>query len=175
MAPPTPKLVETKDLKKRPWKQALTLHNRWHPEIPPVTCVKVDEIFRLEMLDFIGGAIEDDDSATDVKLSDLYPVTGSLSDRDGKAAVPGDLLAVEICSFSPFPGVEWGCTTFDSNEWEKTTEEAARTIPVRDNGVNCDIKNLRRGSKICLPVFVGMHFSQSGDEVSFCRAIEMSG
>ncbi|KAK8654985.1 hypothetical protein V6N13_107578 [Hibiscus sabdariffa] len=70
MAPPTPRLVETIDLKKRPWEQALALHNRWHPEIPPVTCVK-----------------------------------------DGKAAVPGDLLAVEICSFSPLPGVEWGCTT----------------------------------------------------------------
>lgn len=32
--------------------------------------------------------------------------------------------------------------------------EAARTVPGRENGGNCDIKNLSRGSKIYLPVFV---------------------
>jgi formamidase len=61
--------------------------------------------------------------------------------------------------------------------------EAARTIPGRENGVNCDIKNLSRGSKIYLPVFVDganfstgdMHFSQGDGEISFCGAIEMSG
>lgn len=61
--------------------------------------------------------------------------------------------------------------------------EAARTIPGRENGGNCDIKNLSRGSKIYLPVFVDganlstgdMHFSQGDGEVTFCGAIEMSG
>lgn len=61
--------------------------------------------------------------------------------------------------------------------------EAARTIPGRENGGNCDIKNLSRGSKIYLPVFVeganlstgDMHFSQGDGEVAFCGAIEMSG
>ncbi|KAH7673507.1 Acetamidase/Formamidase protein [Dioscorea alata] len=49
-----------------------------------------------------------------------------------------------------------------SSEWEKIANEAARTIPGRENGGNCDIKNLSRGS--------------IGDgEVSFCGAIEMSG
>jgi formamidase len=41
---------------------------------------------------------------------------------------------------------------------------------------NCDIKNLSRGSKLWLPVFVDganlsmgdMHFSQGDGEVSFC-------
>ena len=68
-------------------------------------------------------------------------------------------------------------------EWEKIANEAARTIPGRENGGNCDIKNLSRGSKVYLPVFVeganfstgDMHFSQGDGEVSFCGAIEMSG
>lgn len=68
-------------------------------------------------------------------------------------------------------------------EWIRIANEAARTIPGRENGGNCDIKNLSRGSKIYLPVFVeganlstgDMHFSQGDGEVSFCGAIEMSG
>ena len=68
-------------------------------------------------------------------------------------------------------------------EWHKIANEAARTIPGRENGGNCDIKNLSRGSKVYLPVFVeganlstgDMHFSQGDGEVSFCGAIEMSG
>ncbi|GKF67322.1 acetamidase formamidase family protein, partial [Tanacetum coccineum] len=70
-----------------------------------------------------------------------------------------------------------------TDEWEKIANEAARTIPGRENGGNCDIKNFSRGSKIYLPVFVeganfstgDMHFSQGDGEVSFCGAIEMSG
>ncbi|XP_062102909.1 uncharacterized protein LOC133813892 [Humulus lupulus] len=68
-------------------------------------------------------------------------------------------------------------------EWEKIAREAARTIPGRENGGNCDIKHLSTGSKIYLPVFVeganlstgDMHFSKGDGEVSFCGAIEMSG
>ncbi|KAF3440839.1 hypothetical protein FNV43_RR19125 [Rhamnella rubrinervis] len=68
-------------------------------------------------------------------------------------------------------------------EWERIAREDARTIPGRENGRNCDIKNLSRGSKIYLPVFVeganlstgDMHFSQGDGEVAFCGAIEMSG
>nr|ACF84201.1 unknown [Zea mays] len=67
--------------------------------------------------------------------------------------------------------------------WHKVANEAAKTIPGRENGGNCDIKNLSRGSKVYLPVFVeganlstgDMHFSQGDGEVSFCGAIEMSG
>jgi formamidase len=53
----------------------------------------------------------------------------------------------------------------------------------RENGGNCDIKNLSRGCRVYFPVFVegaklsmgDMHFSQGDGEVSFCGAIEMSG
>jgi formamidase len=67
--------------------------------------------------------------------------------------------------------------------WDKMAGEAARTVPGRENGGNCDIKNLSRGCAVYFPVFVeggllsmgDMHFSQGDGEVSFCGAIEMSG
>ena len=66
----------------------------------------------------------------------------------------------------------------------KIAKEGARTIPGRpENGGNCDIKNLSRGSKCYLPVYVDgaklsvgdLHFSQGDGEISFCGAIEMPG
>nr|XP_043633984.1 formamidase-like isoform X2 [Erigeron canadensis] len=290
MAPSTPKLVVPIDLKKKPGEQQLPLHNRWHPEIPSVATVKTGQLFRIEMVDWTGGAIKDENSASDVKYLDLSTVhylSGPIRviDEEGIAAKPGDLLVVEICNLGPLPGDEWGFTAiFDrengggfltdhfpcatkaiwyfegiyaysphipgvrfpgithpgiigtapsmellniwnerereleenglkslklcevlhsrplanlpstkgcvlgkipegTKEWEKIANEAARTIPGRENGGNCDIKNLSRGSKIYLPVFVeganfstgDMHFSQGDGEVSFCGAIEMSG
>jgi len=70
-----------------------------------------------------------------------------------------------------------------SAAWNKIAGEAARTVPGRENGGNCDIKNLSRGCAVYFPVFVeggllsmgDMHFSQGDGEVSFCGAIEMSG
>lgn len=52
--------------------------------------------------------------------------------------------------------------------------EAARTTPPRENGGNCDIKNLSKGSKLWLPVYVSgaklsvgdLHFSQGDGEIS---------
>ncbi|CAF2146399.1 unnamed protein product [Brassica rapa] len=290
MAPATPRVVVKVDLKKRPWEQEQPLHNRWHPEIQPVGEVKAGEFFRVEMVDWTGGAVKDDDSAEDIKsldLSTVHYLSGPIKvvDEDGVAAKPGDLLAVEICNLGPLPGDEWGFTaSFDREngggfltdhfpcatkaiwyfegiyayspqipgvrfpglthpgiigtapskellriwnererqleesglssltlcevvhqrplanlpiakgcllgnmeegtpEWERIAKEAARTIPGRENGGNCDIKNLSRGSKIYLPVFVeganlstgDMHFSQGDGEISFCGAIEMSG
>lgn len=75
MAPPTPRLVVPIDLKKKPWEQKLPLHNRWHPQIPPVAEVKVGEVFRVEMVDWTGGVIKDYDSAIDVKTIDLSTVS----------------------------------------------------------------------------------------------------
>ncbi|WZY67913.1 formamidase [Brassica rapa] len=290
MAPATPRVVVKVDLKKRPWEQEQPLHNRWHPEIQPVGEVKAGEFFRVEMVDWTGGAVKDDDSAEDIKsldLSTVHYLSGPIKvvDEEGVAAKPGDLLAVEICNLGPLPGDEWGFTaSFDREngggfltdhfpcatkaiwyfegiyayspqipgvrfpglthpgiigtapskellriwnererqleesglssltlcevvhqrplanlpiakgcllgnmeegtpEWERIAKEAARTIPGRENGGNCDIKNLSRGSKIYLPVFVeganlstgDMHFSQGDGEISFCGAIEMSG
>ncbi|KAG7544710.1 Acetamidase/Formamidase [Arabidopsis suecica] len=289
MAPLSPRVVVKVDLKKKPWQQNQPLHNRWHPEIPPVAEVKAGEFFRVEMIDCMGGVVKDNDSASDIKNADLtntHYLSGPIKvvDEDGVAAKPGDLLAVEICNLGPLPGDEWGFTgSFDREngggfltdhfpcatkaiwyfegiyayspqipgvrfpglthpgvigtapsmellriwnererqleesglksptlcevvhqrplanlpttkgcllgniegtpEWERIANEAARTIPGRENGGNCDIKNLSRGSKIYLPVFVeganlstgDMHFSQGDGEISFCGAIEMSG
>ena len=44
-------------------------------------------------------------------------------------------------------GLEKGTPQFD-----KAAKEAARTIPGREHGGNCDIKNLTRGCKVSLPL-----------------------
>lgn len=74
MAPQTPRLVVPVNLKRQPWEQELPLHNRWHPQIPPVAEVKAGEFFRVEMVDWTGGVICDNDSASDVKTIDLSTV-----------------------------------------------------------------------------------------------------
>lgn len=290
MAPRTPTPLITVDISKPAWEQKTPLHNRWHPDIPAVAEVKEGELFRVECLDWTGGQIKDDDSAEDVKTVDLTQVhylSGPIRvcDEEGKPALPGDLLCVELCTLGPLPGDEWGFTgTFDrdngggfltehfphatkavwhfdgiyassrhipgvrfpglihpgligtapshelldiwnereralvaegpegttlggvlhtrplaclpeakgallgqvakgSPEWETIAADAARTVPGRENGGNCDIKNLTRGCRVYFPVFVeganlsmgDMHFSQGDGEVSFCGAIEMSG
>jgi formamidase len=68
---------------------------------------------------------------------------------------------------------------------EKATAaaEGARTVPPREHGGNCDIKDLSRGSKVYFPVYVkdgglsvgDLHFSQGDGEITFCGAIEMAG
>ncbi|CAM6118197.1 unnamed protein product [Calypogeia fissa] len=290
MAPRTPIPVVKVDPKKKPHEQEQPLHNRWHPEIPPVGEVKEGDLFRVETIDWTGGQIKDDDSAEDVKhvdLSTVHHLSGPIkvSDKDGVPAHPGDILVVEICNLGPLPGDEWGFTgAFDrengggfltdhfphaakaiwdfdgiyassrhipgvrfpglihpgligtapskelleiwntreaqlekqgadaitlgavlhtrplanlpsakgallgkieagSPDYARIAAEAARTVPGRENGGNCDIKNLSRGCTVYFPVFVeganlsmgDMHFSQGDGEVSFCGAIEMSG
>lgn len=64
------RLVVPIELKKKAWEQKLPLHNRWHPEIPAVTEVIVEELFRVEMVDFSGGAITNKDTALDIKHAD---------------------------------------------------------------------------------------------------------
>ncbi|KAG8705297.1 hypothetical protein FRC08_001735 [Ceratobasidium sp. 394] len=62
-------------------------------------------------------------------------------------------------------------------------KEGARTIPPREHGGNCDIKNLSKGSRVYFPVYVDgaqfsigdLHFSQGDGELTFCGAIEMAG
>ena len=43
-------------------------------------------------------------------------------------------------------------------DWQMASE-AARTVPGRENGGNCDIKNLSRGCKVYFPVFVEVSFT----------------
>ncbi|WP_455380092.1 acetamidase/formamidase family protein, partial [Acidihalobacter prosperus] len=65
----------------------------------------------------------------------------------------------------------------------KAAQEGARTVPPREHGGNCDIKDLTKGSKVYFPVYVDgaglsmgdIHFSQGDGEISFCGAIEMAG
>lgn len=66
---------------------------------------------------------------------------------------------------------------------EKAKAEGARTVPPREHGGNCDIKNLTKGSTVYFPVYVkdgglsmgDLHFSQGDGEITFCGAIEMAG
>ncbi len=73
--------------------------------------------------------------------------------------------------------------TLKGTTFEQAAREAARTIPPREHGGNCDIKNLSRGSRVYFPVYVkganlslgDLHFSQGDGEITFCGAIEMAG
>jgi len=73
--------------------------------------------------------------------------------------------------------------TTPTADFDRIAAEAARTVPPREHGGNCDIKNLTRGTRIYFPVYVegaklsmgDIHFSQGDGEISFCGAIEMSG
>ncbi|WP_102226995.1 formamidase [Acidimangrovimonas sediminis] len=66
---------------------------------------------------------------------------------------------------------------------KQAAAEGARTVPPREHGGNCDIKDLSRGSRIYFPVYVpggglsmgDLHFSQGDGEITFCGAIEMAG
>jgi formamidase len=70
-----------------------------------------------------------------------------------------------------------------SSDFDRIAAEGARTVPPREHGGNCDIKNLSKGTRIYFPVYVegaklsmgDIHFSQGDGEISFCGAIEMSG
>ena len=73
--------------------------------------------------------------------------------------------------------------TLTGAAFDKAAREGARTVPPRENGGNCDIKNLSKGSRIFFPVFVegaklsvgDLHFSQGDGEITFCGGIEMAG
>ena len=83
------------------------------------------------------------------------------------------------------PPLELGCQLggLTGAAFTQAAGEAARTIPPREHGGNCDIKNISRGSRIYFPVYVkgaklsmgDYHFSQGDGEITFCGAIEMAG
>jgi formamidase len=84
MAPiKTPRAIVSVDPSKRPWEQAVPLHNRWHPEIPAVGEVREGEVFRVETVDWTGRQIHNDDSAEDMKRVDLTSV------RDAQSCISG--------------------------------------------------------------------------------------
>ncbi|KAJ6489051.1 Acetamidase Formamidase [Mycena sanguinolenta] len=91
--------------------------------------------------------------------------------------------AVPAVAFAPNAVGAYVGQDLDDKVRQKIAEEGARTIPGREHGGNCDIKNLSRGSRCYFPVFIkdanlsvgDLHFSQGDGEMSFCGAIEMAG
>jgi formamidase len=263
------------DLTRSAADQDVPLHNRWHPEIPPVVAVDPGAVFRVECLDWTGGQIGNNDNANDIRDVDLLQVHYLSGPIAVNGAEPGDLLVVEILDLGPLPTMRWGfggifarengggflvdyfpdarkaIWDFEGiytrsrhlegvrfvglthpgligvapsrellDEWnrrereliatnptrvpplanpptqqsavvgslsgalaERVAQEGARTVPPRENGGNCDIKNLSRGSRIFFPVYIpganlsvgDLHFSQGDGEITFCGAIEMAG
>lgn len=111
-----PKTIISVDPKKAPWEQETPLHNRWHPDIPPVASVKEGESFRVsgylyatfsfrtsanesfdvirssmqvECVDWTGGQIKNDDSSDDVKNVDLSQVHYLSGPVEIEGAKPG--------------------------------------------------------------------------------------
>jgi formamidase len=262
------------NLKKKAWEQTVLPFNRWHPEVPMVEKVKKGEVFSIEIADWTGGQIKDNDSANDVRDVELEQVHYLAGPFYVEGAEPGDLLVVDILDIGMLPGPEgqygftgvfakengggflvehfpdakkaiWNyegiyCKTrhiegvrfaglthpgligtlpsqklldtwnkreralFESNPnrvpplcalpnpdkampgtatgdvADRIRQDGARTVPGREHGGNCDIKNLSRGSRVYFPVFVkggglglgDFHFSQGDGEVSFCGAVE---
>ncbi|MBM4259629.1 MAG: acetamidase/formamidase family protein [Deltaproteobacteria bacterium] len=270
-----PKSLISVDLRRSPAEQEILLHNRWHPEIPPVVSVNPGAVFRIECMDWTGGQIGDNDSANDVRdveLPQVHYLSGPIA---VSGAEPGDILVVDLLDIGALPDSEWGFTgifakqngggfltehypeakkaiwnfsgiyatsrhiqgvrfaglthpgligcapsaellaTWNKREaaliataptrvpplaappnpqrallgqlrgaqFDRVVMEAARTVPPREHGGNCDIKNLSRGSRIYFPVYCkggnlsmgDIHFSQGDGEISFCGAIEMAG
>ncbi|KIK63572.1 hypothetical protein GYMLUDRAFT_259300 [Collybiopsis luxurians FD-317 M1] len=91
--------------------------------------------------------------------------------------------AVPPVAFAPEPTGTYVGQDLPHEVLKKIGSEGARTIPGREHGGNCDIKNLSKGSRCYFPVFVkganlsvgDLHFSQGDGELSFCGAIEMAG
>lgn len=270
-----PKTLIPVDLTKSPADQPVPLHNRWHPDIPPVISVKPGDLFRVECIDWTGGQIGNNNSANDVRdvqLTQVHYLSGPIA---VEGAEPGDLLVVDLVDIGALRDSEWGFTgifardngggfltdhypdakkaiwdfqgiyttsrhvqsvkfagithpgligcapsadllaTWNKREAdlistdpnrvpplaappnplhalagslkgadaERVAKEGARTVPPREHGGNCDIKNLSRGTRIYFPVYVpganlsmgDIHFSQGDGEISFCGAIEMAG
>ena len=99
-----------------------------------------------------------------------------------KALIDTNPTRVPALALPPNPdGVILG--SLKGAELQQAAQEGARTIPPREHGGNCDIKNLSRGSRVYLPVYVkgaglvtgDFHFSQGDGEITFCGAIEMGG
>ncbi|KAF9450484.1 Acetamidase/Formamidase [Macrolepiota fuliginosa MF-IS2] len=104
------------------------LHNRWHPDIPPVASVKPGQTFKVECVgmsrvggalgvqaydrisDWTGGQIGNNDSSDDVKNVDLTKVHNLSGPIAVEGAEPGDCLVVDILDVTPFEKMPWGFT-----------------------------------------------------------------
>ncbi|MFE2869031.1 formamidase [Embleya sp. NPDC059259] len=113
----------------RPFREQKALgHNRWHPDVPPVTVVKPGAEFRIECREWFDGTIGNNDSADDVRDADLTMVHQLSGPIGVEGARPGDLLIVDILdvgacpqddTFSvtgPVAGQGWGYTGLFAKE-----------------------------------------------------------
>lgn len=96
----TPRAIVTVDPNKRPWEQTVPLHNRWHPEIPPVGTVEEGEVFRVETVDWTGRQIGNNDSAEDMKNIDLTSVSMHATLPRPLDVVVRTLLTIGACRFT---------------------------------------------------------------------------
>jgi formamidase len=75
------------------------VHNRWHPDLPPVTEVEPGEELRLETADGLAGQLTRASTHADAARLDLglgHPLTGPVFVR---GAEPGDLLEIELLAY----------------------------------------------------------------------------
>jgi formamidase len=98
-----------------------------------------------------------------------------------------ELLATNPNRVPPLLAPPYAPTALMGSMTGKAAQDAAaeawRTVPPREHGGNCDIKNLSRGSRVYFPVYVkggglamgDIHWSQGDGEITFCGAIEMAG
>ncbi|TFY73814.1 hypothetical protein EWM64_g10199 [Hericium alpestre] len=93
-----------------PADQQKGLHNRWHPDIPPVATVKPGEVFKIECVDWTGAQIGNNDNSDDIKNVDLTKIHNLLGPIAVEGAEPGDCLVVDILDVTPFEQMPWGYT-----------------------------------------------------------------
>ncbi|KIM37843.1 hypothetical protein M413DRAFT_20149 [Hebeloma cylindrosporum] len=86
------------------------IHNRWHPDIPPIATVKPGQTFKIECVDWTGAQIGNNDTSDDVKNVDLTKVHNLSGPIAVEGAEPGDCLVVDILDIKPFDKMPWGYT-----------------------------------------------------------------
>jgi formamidase len=101
---------------KTPAPEQDVIHNRWHPDIPMVAWVKPGDEFRIECVDWTGGQIKNDNSATDIKIVDLSQVHYLSGPVGVEGAEPGDLLVVDILDVGVLKESAWGFTGIFARE-----------------------------------------------------------
>jgi formamidase len=99
--------------------QAAPGHNRWHPDIPPVSSVAPGSEFRVECREWTDAQLVNSDSANDVRDVDLTVAHMLSGPIEIQGAEPGDLLVVDILDlgavqppqeYGDAPGQGWGYT-----------------------------------------------------------------
>ena len=81
-----------------------------------VATVKPGDEFLVECVDWTGGQIKDDDSATDIQVVDLTKVHYLSGPIAVEGAEPGDLLQVDILDVGVLPDFQWGFTGLFAKE-----------------------------------------------------------